>query len=197
MTGVKWKITLNTDSDQKYMICNAEESDPGAFMDRTLIEGDPHRLIEGLAIASYAIGANLAFIHIRSEYKLAIQRLHKAIDDARNIGLLGHNIFKSGYSLAIKIRKGPGAFVCGEETALINSLEGKRGMPRTKPPYPATNGLYNKPTVINNVETLANIPGIIEKGPKWFNEIGSNESKGTKVFSVSGKKPSLYPKIVR
>jgi NADH:ubiquinone oxidoreductase subunit F (NADH-binding)/Pyruvate/2-oxoacid:ferredoxin oxidoreductase delta subunit len=187
LTGVKWKIALNTTADQKYMICNAEESDPGAFMDRNLMEGDPHRLIEGLAIASYAIGANQAFIYIRSEYKLAISRLQKTIVDAMEMGLLGHNIFKSGYSLHIKIRKGPGAFVCGEETALINSLEGKRGMPKTKPPFPSVSGLYSKPTVINNVETLANIPGIIQKGPQWFNSIGNEESKGTKIFSVTGK----------
>jgi len=186
-TGVKWKITLNTSANIKYIICNAEESDPGAFMDRTIIEGDPHRLLEGLAIAAYSIGSGQALIYIRSEYRLAIKRLQKAIDDAKKMGLLGHNIYKSGYSLEIKIIKGPGAFVCGEETALINSLEGKRGMPKSKPPYPAEKGLYDMPTIINNVETLANIPGIIENGPHWFSEIGTEESKGTKVFSISGK----------
>lgn len=187
ITGAKWKMALNTIADQKYMICNAEESDPGAFMDRNLIEGDPHRLLEGLSIAAYAIGATQAFIYIRSEYKLAISRLQKSINDAKAFGLLGHNIYKSGYNLEIKIRKGPGAFVCGEETALINSLEGKRGMPKSKPPFPTQSGLYGKPTVINNVETLANVAGIIQKGPQWFNAIGEGDSKGTKVFSVTGK----------
>lgn len=186
-TGKKWKFALNTPSEYKYMICNADEGDPGAFMDRAIIEGDPHLLLEGLAIASYAIGANKAYIYIRAEYPLAIERLEKAIADAKTYGLLGENILDSGFELNIIIKKGAGAFVCGEETALIHSIEGKRGMPRPRPPFPPTKGLFDKPSVINNVETLANIPGIIKNGKEWFQGLGTAGSKGTKVFALSGK----------
>lgn len=186
-TGKKWKIAHYAVSNQKYLICNAEESDPGAFMDRAIIEGDPHRLLEGIAIAAYAIGATKAIIYIRSEYVVAIQTLETAIAQAKENGLLGHNILGSGFNLDITIKKCPGAFVCGEETALISSIEGMRGMPETKPPFPSTNGLFNKPTVVNNVETLANVPSIIQNGPGWFNKIGTETSKGTKIFALSGK----------
>jgi NADH:ubiquinone oxidoreductase subunit F (NADH-binding)/Pyruvate/2-oxoacid:ferredoxin oxidoreductase delta subunit len=169
------------------MICNAKESDPGAFTDRTILEGDPHRLIEGLAIASYAIGASTAIVFFRKDSEHARQRLQKAIDNAREYGLIGHNILSSGYNLDIIIKKEPGAFVCGEETALISTLEGKRGMPRVKPPYPTTSGLFGKPTVINNVETLMNVPLIMQNGPEWFRSMGTETSPGTKVFAVSGK----------
>jgi len=185
-TGRKWKFALNTPSHQKYFICNADEGDPGAFMDRAVIEGDPHRMLEGLIIASYAIGASKAYIYIRAEYPLAIQRLNKAIAEAKEAGLLGYNILDSGFNLEIVIKKGAGAFVCGEETALINSIEGKRGMPRPRPPFPAVSGLWGKPTVINNVETLANIPSIISRGADWFSSLGTKTSKGTKVFALSG-----------
>lgn len=187
LTGKKWKIAHSSAGDEKFLICNADESDPGAFMDRAIIEGDPHRLIEGIAIAAYAIGATKAFIYIRAEYILALERLKKAILQAKEFGLLGENIYNSGFNLHLIVKQGAGAFVCGEETALINSIEGKRGQPRSKPPYPAVEGLYNKPTVVNNVETLANIPSIIENGALWFNEIGTGKSKGTKVFAMTGK----------
>lgn len=186
-TGKKWKFALNTESDQKYMICNADEGDPGAFMDRAVIEGDPHRLLEGLAIGAYAIGASKAYIYIRAEYPLAISRLKIAIDQAKKYGLLGKNILGSEFSLDIIIKKGAGAFVCGEETALIHSIEGKRGMPRPRPPFPAISGLFKKPSVINNVETFSNVPGIIQNGSKYFNSVGTATSKGTKVFALSGK----------
>lgn len=186
-TGQKWQIAYNTSSTQKYLICNADESDPGAYMDRILIESDPHKIIEGTAIAAYAIGASKAFIYIRNDYDLAIKRLQKAIDDAYNVGLLGFDILESGFNLDIVIRKGAGAFVCGEETALISSIEGRRGMPSLKPPYPVEKGLFGKPTVVNNVETIANIPTIIKNGPDWFRKIGTESSKGTKLFSISGK----------
>jgi len=185
--GRKWKVANSTPSDQKYLICNAEESDPGAYMDRTLVEGNPHQLIEGIAIASYAIGATRAIIYIRSEYGNAIAKLERAIVQLRELGLIGHNIFQSGYNLDISIRKGPGAFVCGEETALIASLEGKRGMPRSKPPYPAESGYHGKPTVINNVETLSNVPGILRDGPDAYRQTGLPDNPGTKIFSVSGR----------
>ncbi len=185
--GRKWKFALNASADQKYLVCNADEGDPGAFMDRAVIEGDPHRLLEGIAIAAYAIGATKAYIYIRAEYPLAIKRLEKAIEEAKKFGLLGENILRSGFELNIVIKKGAGAFVCGEETALIHSIEGKRGMPRPRPPYPAVQGVFNKPTVINNVETLANLPEIISKGPEFFHSIGTETSKGTKVFALSGK----------
>jgi NADH:ubiquinone oxidoreductase subunit F (NADH-binding)/(2Fe-2S) ferredoxin/Pyruvate/2-oxoacid:ferredoxin oxidoreductase delta subunit len=187
ITGTKWKIAYHTPSDQKYLICNAEESDPGAFMDRAVMEGNPHLLLEGMAIASYAIGATKAIIYIRSEYEVAISQLEKAIFRLKELGIIGHNIFGSGFNLDISVRRGPGAFVCGEETALIRSLEGKRGMPKTKPPYPASTGLHKKPTIINNVETLSNIPLIIAKGPKWFKETGTEENYGTKIFALSGR----------
>jgi NADH:ubiquinone oxidoreductase subunit F (NADH-binding) len=187
LTGLKWKHALNTTSNARYLICNAKESDPGAFTDRTILESDPHRLIEGIAIASYAIGASNAIIFMRSGSDHAKNRLQKAIDRTRDFGLFGHNIFSSGYNLDINIRVEPGAFVCGEETALINTLEGKRGMPQLKPPYPTTAGLFGKPTVINNVETLMNIPLIMQNGPEWFRSMGTENSPGTKVFAVAGK----------
>lgn len=186
-TGKKWKFAHAEVSDQKYLICNADEGDPGAFMDRAVIEGDPHRLIEGMAIAAYGIGASKAYVYIRAEYPLAIKRLKIALDQAREYGLLGERIFGSDVNFEIKVKMGAGAFVCGEETALIHSIEGKRGMPRPRPPFPAVSGLFGKPTIINNVETLANIPGIIEKGHEWFSSIGTENSKGTKVFALSGK----------
>lgn len=186
-TAQKWKFARQYSSDQKYLICNAEESDPGAFMDRALMEGDPHMIIEGIAIASYAIGATKAYIQIRKDYPLALKRMEKAINDTREWGLLGNNILNSGVNLNIILRVGAGAFVCGEETALISSLEGKRAMPNHKPPYPTQSGLFGKPTVINNVETLANVPVILQKGPKWYSEIGTEKSKGTKVFAIAGK----------
>ena len=186
-TGKKWKFARATDADQKYLICNADEGDPGAFMDRAVIEGDPHRLVEGMAIAAYAIGATKAYVYIRAEYPLAIARLREAIADAERFGLLGDNILGSGVSLKIIIKMGAGAFVCGEETALINSVEGKRGTPRQRPPFPAVRGAFGKPTIINNVETLANVPGIIERGAAAFAAVGTRGSKGTKVFALSGK----------
>jgi len=187
LTGLKWKQALNAGSATRYMVCNAKESDPGAFTDRTILESDPHRLVEGIAIASYAIGASTAIVFFRRGSEHARTRLQKAIDSAREYGILGHNIFSSGYKLDITIRKEPGAFVCGEETALISTLEGKRGMPQLKPPYPVTYGLFGKPTVINNVETLMNVPLIMQNGPEWFRSIGTEKSPGTKVFAVAGK----------
>ncbi|MDK2977553.1 MAG: NADP-reducing hydrogenase subunit HndC [Bacteroidales bacterium] len=187
LTGKKWKIASSTPSQQKYLICNAGESDPGAFMERFLMESDPHKVIEGIAIAAYAIGAQKAFIYIESDYELAIERIKKAIDQSTDYGLLGHDIMGTGYNLEIIIKQGAGAYVCGEETALIKSIEGKRGKPHSKPPYPATKGLFEQPTVVNNVETLVNIPVILNKGAEWFKSIGTEDSKGTKVFSISGK----------
>ncbi len=186
-TGRKWKFALNTAAEQKYLICNADEGDPGAFMDRAVIEGDPHRLVEGLALAAYGIGASKAYVYIRAEYPLAIQRLRQAIDQARAYGLLGSDILGSGFDLEIVIKMGAGAFVCGEETALIHSVEGKRGMPRPRPPFPAVSGLFGKPTIINNVETLANLPTLVANGADWFAAVGTATSKGTKVFALSGK----------
>ncbi len=186
-TGKKWKFAGNTEAEQRYLVCNADEGDPGAFMDRAVIEGDPHRLLEGMAIAAYAIGATKAYVYIRAEYPLAIKRLEAAIEQAKDYGLLGKNIFDSGFSLDIIIKKGAGAFVCGEETALLHSIEGKRGMPRPRPPFPAVSGLFGKPTIINNVETLANLPAILDNGAEWFNQVGTSGSKGTKVFALSGK----------
>jgi NADH:ubiquinone oxidoreductase subunit F (NADH-binding)/Pyruvate/2-oxoacid:ferredoxin oxidoreductase delta subunit len=186
-TGLKWKSALNTVSTSRYLICNAKESDPGAFTDRTILESDPHRLIEGIAISSYAIGASTAIVYLRSRSFHACKRLQKAINIARDYGVLGLDIFSSGFNLDILIKMEPGAFVCGEETALIGSLEGKRGMPRLKPPYPASAGLFGKPTVINNVETLMNVPLIMQNGPEWFRNMGTESSKGTKVFAVAGK----------
>ena len=186
-TGKKWKFALNTPSNQRYLICNADEGDPGAFMDRAVIEGDPHKLIEGMAISAFAIGATKSYVYIRAEYPLAIERLKIAMQQAKDYGLVGENIFGSGINFEIKIKKGAGAFVCGEETALIHSIEGKRGMPRPRPPFPATSGLFGKPTIINNVESLSNIAAIIENGKDWFASIGTENSKGTKVFALSGK----------
>ncbi|MBS4013411.1 MAG: 4Fe-4S binding protein [Bacteroidetes bacterium] len=186
-TGRKWKFANSEKSDQKYLICNADEGDPGAFMDRAVIEGDPHRLIEGMAIGAYAIGATKAYIYIRAEYPLAIERLEIAIKQAKEYGLVGNNIFETGVDFEIKIKKGAGAFVCGEETALMHSIEGKRGMPRPRPPFPTTSGLFGKPTVINNVETFANVSTIVENGAEWFASTGTENSKGTKVFALSGK----------
>ena len=186
-TGRKWKMANASVGDQKYLICNADEGDPGAFMDRAVIEGDPHRLIEGMAIGAFAIGASKGYVYIRAEYPLAIERLKIALIQAKENGFLGKNIFNSGFDFDIIIKMGAGAFVCGEETALINSIEGKRGMPRPRPPFPSTQGLFGKPTVINNVETLSNIPSILEKGAKWFSSTGTLASKGTKVFALSGK----------
>jgi NADH:ubiquinone oxidoreductase subunit F (NADH-binding)/Pyruvate/2-oxoacid:ferredoxin oxidoreductase delta subunit len=186
-TGKKWRLAYGSQSEKKYLICNADEGDPGAFMDRAVIEGDPHRLIEGMCIAAYAIGAGKGYVYIRAEYPLAISRLETAIEQAKKSGLLGSDIFNSGFDFNIIIKKGAGAFVCGEETALINSIEGKRGMPRPRPPYPAVSGLFGKPTIINNVETLSNVSAIIEKGHEWFAAMGTEKSKGTKVFALSGK----------
>ncbi len=185
-TGLKWKLTAQAQGDQKYVVCNADEGDPGAYMDRSVLEGDPHTLIEGMAIAGYAVGANQGFIYCRAEYPLAIKRLQKAIKQAKIAGLLGKNILGTDFSFQLSIRIGAGAFVCGEETALLNSIEGKRGEPRKKPPYPATSGLFGLPTLINNVETFANIPVIVSKGSSFFNAIGKEGCRGTKVFSLAG-----------
>lgn len=186
-TGKKWRIALGTPGYQKYLICNADEGDPGAFMDRAVIEGDPHRLVEGIGIAAYAIGATKAYVYIRAEYPLAIELLKEAIRQAKEYGLLGENVLDCGTNVEIVIKQGAGAFVCGEETALINSIEGRRGMPRPRPPFPAVSGLFGKPTVINNVETLANVPMLVENGAEWFSGVGTASSKGTKVFALSGK----------
>ena len=186
-TGLKWEAGFKAKGDQKYIVCNADEGDPGAYMDRSTIEGDPHSVLEAMAIAGYAIGANKGFVYIRAEYPLAVHRLELAIEQARANGFLGNNIFGSKFSFDIEIRLGAGAFVCGEETALLRSIEGKRGMPTPKPPFPAQAGLWGKPTVINNVETWANIPVILTKGASWFSKIGTNDSKGTKVFALTGK----------
>ncbi|MFW5999549.1 MAG: NADH-quinone oxidoreductase subunit NuoF [Halanaerobiaceae bacterium] len=186
-TALKWKFAAGNDTDDKYIICNADEGDPGAFMDRSILEGDPHKLIEGMALAGYAVGANTGYIYCRAEYPLAIKRLTRALKQARQMGLLGENIFGSGFDFDLDIRLGAGAFVCGEETALIASIEGRRGEPQPKPPYPANSGLHGKPTVINNVETLANVPSIIRKGSDWFSSIGTEDSPGTKVFALAGK----------
>jgi NADH:ubiquinone oxidoreductase subunit F (NADH-binding)/(2Fe-2S) ferredoxin len=185
-TGKKWELAHKQAADQKYLICNADEGDPGAFMDRSLLESDPFRVIEGMMIAAYAIGASQAYIYCRAEYPLAIEKLQNAINLCERYGILGDNILNTGFSLHIKIKKGAGAFVCGEETALIASIEGKRGMPRPRPPYPVQAGLWGKPTVINNVETFANVPPIIMMGGQEFAKIGTEKSKGTKVFALSG-----------
>ncbi len=185
-TGKKWELTKASVGDQKYVVCNADEGDPGAFMDRSILEGDPHSVLEAMAIAGYSIGANKGYIYVRAEYPIAVQRLKIAIDQARDYGLLGENIFDTDFSFDIEIRLGAGAFVCGEETALLESIEGKRGQPRVKPPYPAQSGLWGKPTLINNVETYANIAQIILNGAKWYSSIGTETSKGTKVFALGG-----------
>lgn len=186
-TGEKWRKALAIPTSERYFVCNADESDPGAFMDRLLIESDPHRIIEGIIISSYAISANQAFIYLRNRYNLTVKRIENAIIQAYDFGLLGYNILDSGFSLDISIRRGPEAYVCGEETALIKSLEGKRGMPTIKPPYPTEVGFNGKPTVVNNVETVANIPNILLHGASWFSSMGTAGSKGTKIFSVNGK----------
>ena len=186
-TGVKWGFAAKYQSDTKYVVCNADEGDPGAFMDRAVLEGDPHSVLEAMAIGAYAIGGNKGTIYIRAEYPLAIKRLKIAIAQAEEKGLLGKNIMGSDFCFDLDIKYGAGAFVCGEETALINSMEGNRGEPYTKPPFPAEAGYWDKPTIVNNVETLANIPAIIVKGADWFNKIGSETSKGTKVFALAGK----------
>ena len=186
-TGLKWKFARGNDADQKYVCCNADEGDPGAFMDRSVLEGDPHVVLEAMAIAGYAIGASEGYIYVRAEYPIAVKRLQIAIDQAHEYGLLGEDIFGTGFNFDIKIRLGAGAFVCGEETALMTSIEGRRGEPRPRPPFPAVKGLYQKPTTLNNVETYANIPQIILKGAEWFASMGTEKSKGTKVFALGGK----------
>ncbi|MGV2829928.1 NADH-quinone oxidoreductase subunit NuoF [Myxosarcina sp. GI1(2024)] len=186
-TGLKWATVAKAKGDRKFVICNADEGDPGAFMDRSVLESDPHRVIEGMAIAAYAVGASQGYIYVRGEYPLAISHLQTAIRQAKRLGLLGSQIFESPFDFKIDLRIGAGAFVCGEETALMASIEGKRGIPRPRPPYPAESGLWGYPTLINNVETLANVPTIIRQGAEWFSSIGTEKSKGTKVFSLAGK----------
>lgn len=186
-TGRKWEFGRMYQSDRKYVICNADEGDPGAFMDRSIMEGDAHTVIEGMAIAAYCIGADQGYVYIRAEYPLAVKRLQIAIDEARELGLLGKNILGTDFSFDVDVRLGAGAFVCGEETALIQSIQGNRGEPTTKPPFPAEKGLWQQPTIVNNVETLANVPVIFEKGAEWFAQIGTEKSKGTKVFALAGK----------
>lgn len=186
-TGLKWKLAKANEADQKYVCCNADEGDPGAFMDRSILEGDPHVVLEAMAIAGYAIGANQGYIYVRAEYPIAVDRLRIAIAQAREYGLLGKNIFNTGFDFDIDLRLGAGAFVCGEETALMTSIEGNRGEPRPRPPFPAQKGLFQKPTLLNNVETYANIPQIIINGPEWFASMGTEKSKGTKVFALGGK----------
>ena len=186
-TGLKWKFAAANEADQKYVCCNADEGDPGAFMDRSILEGDPHAVLEAMAIAGYAIGASQGYIYVRAEYPIAVKRLEIAIAQAREYGLLGQNIFESGFDFDIELRLGAGAFVCGEETALMTSIEGSRGEPRPRPPFPALKGLFQKPTILNNVETFANIPQIIVNGPEWFASMGTEKSKGTKVFALGGK----------
>lgn len=186
-TGLKWKFAAANDADQKYVCCNADEGDPGAFMDRSVLEGDPHTVIEAMAIAGYAIGASQGYIYVRAEYPIAVKRLQIAIDQAHEYGLLGKDIFGTGFDFDLQLRLGAGAFVCGEETSLMTSIEGKRGEPRPRPPFPAVKGLYKKPTILNNVETYANITQIILNGPEWFASMGTEKSKGTKVFALGGK----------
>ena len=186
-TGLKWKLCKQNDADQKYVCCNADEGDPGAFMDRSVLEGDPHALLEAMAIAGYAIGSNQGYVYVRAEYPIAVDRLNIAIQQAREMELLGKNIFGTGFDFDVDIRLGAGAFVCGEETALMTSIEGKRGEPRPRPPFPAQKGLFGKPSILNNVETYANIPQIILNGPEWFASMGTEKSKGTKVFALGGK----------
>ena len=186
-TGLKWKFTYQSQNDQKYVACNADEGDPGAFMDRSILEGDPHAIIEAMAIAGYAIGASQGYIYVRAEYPIAVKRLSIAIDQAREYGLLGENIFETGFNFDLNIRLGAGAFVCGEETALMHSIEGKRGEPTARPPFPAVKGLFEKPTMLNNVETYANVAQIILHGAEWYASMGTEKSKGTKVFALGGK----------
>jgi bidirectional [NiFe] hydrogenase diaphorase subunit len=186
-TGVKWGMVAKMPAERKFVVCNADEGDPGAFMDRSVLESDPHRVLEGMAIAAYAIGANQGYIYVRGEYPLAIRRLETGIRQAKRLGLLGSQIFESSFDFKIDLRIGAGAFVCGEETALIHSIEGQRGVPRPRPPYPAESGLWGSPTLINNVETFANVPAILREGAAWFASIGTETSKGTKVFALAGK----------
>jgi bidirectional [NiFe] hydrogenase diaphorase subunit len=186
-TGLKWALVAKVKSERKFIVCNADEGDPGAFMDRSVLESDPHRVLEGMAIAAYAVGATQGFVYVRGEYPLAISRLQTAIRQARKLGLLGSQIFESPFDFRIDLRIGAGAFVCGEETALMASIEGKRGTPRPRPPYPAEHGLWGFPTLLNNVETFANIPAIVRNGAEWFAKIGTEKSKGTKVFALAGK----------
>ncbi len=186
-TGRKWALCAPNKADQKYVVCNADEGDPGAFMDRSILEGDPHAVIEAMTICGYAVGATKGYVYVRAEYPIAVTRLQHAIDQAKEYGLLGKNIFESGFDFDLEIKLGAGAFVCGEETALMTSIEGNRGEPRPRPPYPAVKGLFNRPTVENNVETFANIPQIILKGAEWFSSMGTEKSKGTKVFALGGK----------
>ena len=186
-TGIKWGTVAKTAGQQKYVVCNADEGDPGAFMDRSVLESDPHAVLEGMAIAAYAVGASQGFIYVRAEYPLAIKRLQTAIKQAKQLGLLGSGVFESPFNFNIDIRIGAGAFVCGEETALMASVEGKRGTPRPRPPFPAESGLWNSPTLINNVETFANVPPILRRGAEWFAAIGTEKSKGSKVFALAGK----------
>ncbi len=186
-TGKKWQFARQAKGDKKYLVCNADEGDPGAFMDRSVLESDPHRILEGMVLGGYAIGADEGYIYCRAEYPLAIERLHQAIAQAEAYGLLGKNILDSGFNFELHIKKGAGAFVCGEETALLASIEGKRGMPRPRPPFPAQSGLFGKPTVINNVETFANVPAILRRGADWYASLGVGNSRGTKVFAVTGK----------
>lgn len=185
-TGLKWSFTAPLKAPQKYFVINADEGEPGTYKDRLIMEGDPHKLLEGIMISSYAIGATKAYIYVRGEYKLSIERLNKAIKQAKEYGLIGKNIFDSGFDLEIGIKVGAGAYVCGEETALIESLEGNRGNPRVKPPFPGVEGVWQKPTVVNNVETIANIPSIIKNGAKWYSEFGTDEVNGTKVYTIMG-----------
>lgn len=186
-TGLKWTSVSKASGSQKYVVCNADEGDPGAFMDRSVLESDPHRVLEGMAIAAYAVGAQRGYIYVRAEYPLAVKRVRTAIAQAERMGLLGHTIFNTPFSFDVEVRLGAGAFVCGEETALIASIEGRHGRPRPRPPYPAEFGLWGKPTLINNVETFANTPAIIRRGPDWFSSIGAEKSKGTKVFALAGR----------
>ncbi|WP_430885477.1 NADH-quinone oxidoreductase subunit NuoF [Fusibacter sp. JL216-2] len=186
-TGLKWQFTYQAEGDQKYVACNADEGDPGAFMDRSVLEGDPHALIEAMAIAAYAVGADRGYVYIRAEYPIAVNRLEIAIEQAKEYGLLGEGIFGTDFNFEMEIRLGAGAFVCGEETALIASIEGERGMPRPRPPFPAQKGIWGKPTLLNNVETYANVPQIILNGADWYSSIGTEKSKGTKVFALGGK----------
>jgi len=185
-TGLKWEFTRKAPGSEKFVICNADEGEPGTFKDRLILEGDPHKLIEAMAIAGYAIGSEKGYVYIRGEYDLSIRRMQMAIDQARQFNLLGKNILETGFSFDVEIKKGAGAYVCGEETALIESLEGRRGHPRLKPPYPVTHGLWNKPTLVNNVETLSNVPGIIHQGSDWFRKFGTAKCPGTKVFTILG-----------
>ncbi|MCK4374642.1 MAG: NAD(P)H-dependent oxidoreductase subunit E, partial [Candidatus Brocadiae bacterium] len=185
-TGLKWQFCRKAEGDTKYVLCNADEGDPGAFMDRSVLEGDPHSVIEAMMIAGYAIGSSQGYIYVRAEYPLAVERLTVALEQARELGVLGDNIMGTDFGFDLEIRMGSGAFVCGEETALMRSIEGERGEPRPRPPFPAEKGLWEKPTLLNNVETYANIPAIILKGPEWFASFGTEESKGTKVFALAG-----------